>query len=98
MVTARFGHRDRFAASRHTGGINLLGAVTISQVLRRFGWVRSIGFAHGLTTEFETMRAVQKSVEDGVGHGGFPDIVMPVLDGQLAGCLLYTSPSPRDRG
>ncbi len=34
MVTARFGHRDRTAASRHTGGMNLLGAVTIRQVLR----------------------------------------------------------------
>ena len=33
MVTARFGHRDRFAASRHTGGINLLGAVTILSLI-----------------------------------------------------------------
>jgi hypothetical protein len=35
--------------------------------------------------ERDAVCVVQESIQDGIGHGGFPDVGMPLVDGQLAG-------------
>ena len=41
-------------------------------------------FAHGLTLERDLIRVMDEAVEDGIGQGGTPNGVMPVLDRQLS--------------
>ena len=42
------------------------------------------GFPHALAVEFDAVGIVDEAVEDGISEGGFPDHVMPGVDGQLA--------------
>ena len=58
IVTGCFGHRDRFAAALDTGGIVLLRAVTISQVIIVFAGNFRSDFAHRFPAQFQSMRAM----------------------------------------
>jgi hypothetical protein len=59
--------------------------------LARLFTVASV-FAHGLTFERDTVRAVNETIEDCVGNRGVADGVMPQIDGKLAGYKRCPSP------
>ena len=42
-------------------------------------------FAHGVSSEFDTVGGVEDTVEEGVGDGGVADQVVPSADGKLTG-------------
>ncbi len=56
---------------------------------RRFGRLAGVGvgrpFAHRLAFEMDLVCAVYKAVEDCVGERWVADVLMPMLEGQLAG-------------
>ena len=72
-MTADSEERDRLAHRFLTGAGFLLRAVTIGQLGGQF--------AHRFPAQFEAVRTVQQSVEDGVRQGRLADVVVPVLGG-----------------
>ena len=46
---------------------------------------RGLPFAHGVSLQGNVVRVVNQPVKDGIGQGGLPNRLMPVLDRQLAG-------------
>ena len=72
-MTADSEERDRLAHRFLTGAGFLLRAVMIGQLGGQF--------AHRFPAQFEAVRTVQQSVEDGVRQGRLADVVVPVLGG-----------------
>jgi hypothetical protein len=51
-------------------------------------WVRGVkaGFSsHGTSFELDVVSVVNEAIQDGIGEGGVGDVVVPVIDGELAG-------------
>lgn len=53
------------------------------------GWVKRFqcggALSHALAGEREPVGVMDEAIKDGVGEGGVPDSLVPVLDRQLAG-------------
>ena len=95
-----FGHTGMSAPSR-SGTTHL----TVETLLQGDGFVKGWGKMKSIAANFKTVTARSFGVPDGVNSGDFG--VGIVIDffglssigsGFPVGCLLYTSPSPRDRG
>jgi hypothetical protein len=52
---------------------------------RGFGCSFRRAFAHGLPLEGDLIRVMNEKVENGIGQGGMPNGVMPVLNWELTG-------------
>ena len=45
----------------------------------------ALEFTHGFALELNAMRVAEKPVQQGVGDSWFSQIIVPMLDGKLAG-------------
>ena len=73
----------------------------LSDCISEGGKDRQIGFARVLTDGVTTFYLMDLVIEEAYRGQGFGTIMMNQImkeNGHLYGCLLYTSPSPRDRG
>src|SRR5262245_60488038 len=74
-----FGAAPRFRSCSPVGAVfGLEGGVPAD----RAGALRA---SSRLAAELDAVRVLEQPVQDGVGHGGFPERFVPVGDGQLAG-------------
>ena len=63
------------------GSLGVVG-VKLAALAGFFRW-----FAQGLAVEGEAVRSMHETVEDGVGNGRIDDHLVPVIDGELTGCV-----------
>jgi hypothetical protein len=49
------------------------------------GVVKAEFSSHGTSFELDAVGVVNEAIQDGIGEGGVGDVVMPVIDGELAG-------------
>lgn len=48
-------------------------------------YVKFFFFSHGFSFQLNSVAVVNQSVQDGIGKGGIPDMIMPMVNRELTG-------------